>query len=155
MIWQAHTVGYTARALDDQLIRPKYHSQYEPNFVFNVNMQSADRKFVVVCEGPFDAMAVDGVAVLGSECSEQQADIIDGLNRRVIVVPDADRAGTKLVDSAIKYSWDVSFPVWQPKCKDINSAVQQYGKLFVLKSILAAAETSRLKIELRKKKLHG
>jgi len=46
----------------------------------------------------------------------------------------------------------VSFPIWQETCKDINEAVIRYGKLFVIKSILQAKETTRLKIELKKKK---
>jgi hypothetical protein len=51
--------------------------------------------------------------------------------------------------------WTVSFPVWQETCKDINEAIIKFGKLFVLKSILAARETSRLRIELKKKKLYN
>jgi DNA primase len=98
-------------------------------------------------------MAIDGVAILGNECSETQADIIDGLAREVIVVPDRDRAGIRLIDAAIEYGWHVSFPVWQETCKDASAAVERYGKLFVLKSIIAARETSRLKIELKKKRL--
>jgi len=152
--WRNEIVGYTARAVYDR-VRPKYHSSYEPGYVFNVDRQLPTSKFVIVCEGPFDAMAIDGVAVLSNECSEVQADIIDSLGREVIVVPDADRAGTRLIDSAIEYGWSVSYPIWQSDCKDIGSAVEKYGKLFVLKSILAAKETSRLKIELRKKKLYN
>ena len=151
--WKNEVIGYTARAVYDD-VKPKYHSQYEPNYVFNVDRQKADSRFVIVVEGPFDAMAIDGVAVLSNECSEIQADIIDSLGREVIVVPDADRAGTKLIDAAIEYGWSVSYPVWQETHKDVNSAVMAYGRLFVLKSILEAKQTSRLKIELLKKKLN-
>jgi DNA primase len=73
----------------------------------------------------------------------------------VIVVPDRDQAGKKLIDRAVEAGWSVSFPVWQETCKDINEAVVKHGKLFVLKCILAARETSRLRIELKKKKLYG
>jgi DNA primase len=97
---------------------------------------------------------VDGVALNGSEISDIQVDQIDRLQREVIVVPDTDKAGKKLIDRAIEAGWTVSFPVWQETCKDINEAVVRYGKLFVLKCILAARETSRLKIELKKKKLY-
>jgi DNA primase len=96
-------------------------------------------------------MAIDGVAILGNECSENQADIIDSLGREVIVVPDHDRAGINLINNAIEYGWSVSFPVWHDTCKDINDAVRRYGKLFVLKTILDARETSRLKIEIKKR----
>lgn len=152
-IWEGQTIGYTSRAFVDG-VKPKYYSQYEPNFVFNINNQNYNNKFVIVCEGPFDAMSVDGVAVLSNECSETQAEIIDRLGREVIVVADRDKAGAKLLANAIEYGWSASFPVWQEDCKDINEAVVKYGKLFVLKSIIDAKETSRLKIELMRKKLY-
>ncbi len=152
--WKNEVIGYTARTWDPS-VKPKYYSHYEPNFVFNTDRQQANWKFVVVCEGPFDAMSVDGVAILGNECSEVQADIIDSLGREVIVVPDSDAPGVKLVEQAIEYGWSVSFPIWLETCKDINEAVCRYGKLFVLKSILASQETSKLKIELRKRKIYS
>jgi len=153
-IWQGRTIGYTSRAFVDG-VKPKYYSHYEPNFVFNVNNQQPDSKFVIVCEGPFDAMSIDGVAVLNNECNETQADIIESLGREVIVVADRDKAGAKMIANAIEYGWSVSFPVWLETCKDINEAVVKYGKLFVLKSILDAKQTSKLKIELMRKKLYA
>jgi hypothetical protein len=153
-VWQGRTIGYTARAFEEN-VKPKYHSNYEPNFVFNINNQQADSKFVIVCEGPFDAMSIDGVAVLNNECNETQADIIESLGREVIVVADRDRAGAKMINNAIEYGWTVSFPVWLETCKDVNEAVVKYGKLFVLKTILDSKQTSKLKIELMKKKLYA
>jgi hypothetical protein len=153
-IWQGRTIGYTSRAFADG-VKPKYYSHYEPNFVFNMNNQLVDSKFVIVCEGPFDAMSVDGVAVLNNECNETQADIIESLGREVIVVADKDRAGARMINNAIEYGWSVSFPVWLETSKDINEAVCKYGKLFVLKSILDSKQTSKLKIELMKKKLYN
>ena len=156
IIWEGKPIGYTSRAFTDG-VKPKYYSHYEPNVVFNTNNQQRDWKIVIVCEGPFDAMAIDGVAVLGNEVAEVQADIIDALGREVIVVADADKSGAKLVDAALKYGWSVSFPVWQEDadCKDISDAVIKYGKLFVLKSIIDAKETSKLKIELLRKRLYN
>ena len=153
-IWEGKTIGYTSRAFTDG-VKPKYYSHYEPNFVFNMNNQRPDSKFVIVCEGPFDAMSVDGVAVLNNECNETQADIIESLGREVIVVADNDKAGAKMINNAIEYGWTVSFPVWLETCKDINEAVVKYGRLFVLKSIIDAKESSKLKIELMKKKLYN
>lgn len=154
MIWEGNIIGYTSRAFVDG-VKPKYYSNYEPNFVFNTNNQLRDSKFVIVCEGPFDAMSVDGVAIMSNECSETQAEIIESLGKEVIVVADRDKAGAKLLQNAMDYGWSASFPVWQETCKDINEAVVKYGKLFVLKSILDSKETSRLKIELMRKRLHN
>jgi hypothetical protein len=152
--YQGETIGYTSRAIVDG-IKPKYWSSHPADTVFNIDNQKPDSKFVIVCEGPFDAMSIDGVAVSGAEISEQQAEVIDRLQREVIYVPDSDRAGRKTVERAIELGWTVSFPVWLETCKDINDAVTKYGKLFVLKAILDARETSKLKIELKKKRLYA
>jgi hypothetical protein len=150
--WKGQIIGYSARSFADN-IKPKYYSQYDTNYVYNTDIQTPEKRFVIVCEGPFDAMAVDGVAILGNECSEVQADIIDSLGREVIVVPDNDRAGLNLVSQAIEYGWSVSFPIWFEDCKDISEAVIKYGRLFVLKAIIDGRESNKLKIELKKKKL--
>lgn len=149
--YKGEIVGYTSRTFVD-VVKPKYWSSHPADFVFNLDMQKPDWKFVIVCEGPFDAMSIDGVSVSGAEISDTQAELIDRLQREVIVVPDKDRAGKKLIDRAIELGWSVSFPIWQETCKDINEACDKHGKLFVMKSILEAKETSRLKIELKKKK---
>jgi 5S rRNA maturation endonuclease (ribonuclease M5) len=152
--WRNEIIGYTARTFSET-VKPKYYNSHEPGYVFNVDRQQRAAKFVVVVEGPLDAMAIDGVAILGNECGEQQADIIDSLGREVIVVPDADRAGARLIDSAIEYGWSVSFPIWQETHKDVGSAVEEYGKLFVLKSIIESRQSNKLKIELRRRKLYN
>lgn len=160
--WQHKIVGYTARSIVDG-IKPKYFSNHPSDFVFNTDNQLPSNRFVIVVEGPFDAMSIDGVAVLSNECSEKQADVIDNLGKEVIVVPDFDVQkksngkkvwpGGTLVDRAIEYGWDVSFPVWHEQVKDVNEAVQRYGKLFVLKTILDGKEHNKLKIQLFKRKI--
>jgi hypothetical protein len=152
--WRGEIIGYTARGISDD-VKPKYHSNYEPDYVYGVDHQRADSKFVIVSEGPFDALAIGGVAVLSNRISLRQAEIIDDLDREVIVVPDADRAGSALIDAAIEYGWTVSYPIWQKDYKDISEAVAELGQLFVLKSILAARVRGRLKIELHKKRLYN
>lgn len=161
-VWKHDIVGYTARSIE-QGILPKYHSSHPPDFVFNVDKQLIDNKFVIVVEGVFDAMNIDGVAILSNECSEKQADVIDNIGKQVIVVPDFDVhlnkqgkkvwPGGKLVDQAIEYGWNVAFPIWSNSVKDVSEAVQKYGKLFVLKTILDSVQHSKLKIQLFKRKI--
>jgi Toprim-like len=151
--WNNEVIGYTARGVDPK-VSPKYYSQYDTNYVFNLDKQHTDAKIVIVVEGPIDAMSIDGVAIMGNECSETQADIIDSLGREVIVVPDADSSGMRLVDSAIEYGWSVSFPEWLGTFKDVNEAVIKHGKLYVLKSIIDARQSNKLKIELKRKLLN-
>jgi len=105
-----------------------------------------------VCEGPVDAIHVDGCALAGSEISDQQALLINRLAKDIYVVPDRDKAGSKLIEAAIERGWGVSLPDWDADINDIGDAVAKYGRLYTLYSIANAAETSPLKIRLRAKK---
>jgi hypothetical protein len=150
--WQKDVIGYTARSVSPNS-KIKYFNQVDSDYVFNVDAQTADRKFVIVVEGPLDAIATDGIAVLTNEVNENKAEIIESLGRQVIVVPDRDRSGKRLVEQAVEYGWSVSFPLWEPDVKDAAEAHRRYGKLYTLRSILADVETSGLKIKLRSRNI--
>jgi len=107
---------------------------------------------VLVCEGPMDAIALDGVAVLGSEPNQRQAEMINNLQRKVVVVPDRDEAGRKMITRAVDYGWSVAFPNWGDDVVDVGDAIVKYGKLLTFKSILATIQDTKLKIELTAKK---
>lgn len=147
--YQNRLVGYTARLIRDGKI--KYISEQQPGYVFNLDHQTYDRKFVIVCEGPLDAICVDGVAVMSNEISPQQHNLISKLQREVIVIPDQDQAGQKIIEQAIEWGWSVSFPNWEQDVKDVNDAVRKYGKIYTLWSILKNRESNALKIKLRTK----
>lgn len=149
--YENRIVGWTARTVTSDK-KPKYLSEQQPGYVFNLDEQRPQKVFAIVCEGPIDALYIDGVALLGSEVKDQQALLINRLNKDVIVVPDRDSAGSKLVEQAIDLGWGVSMPPWEDDITDIGEAVQRYGRIFTLHSIASYAETSSLKIKLGAKK---
>ena len=69
------------------------------------------------------------------------------------MVPDQDTAGLELIDRAVELGWAVSVPEWPEGCKDVNDAVKLLGRLGTLLTIMAARETSKIKIEIRRKQL--
>jgi hypothetical protein len=148
--YDGRVVGWTARMLDGRA--PKFISHAQPGYVFGIDLQPADWQHVLVMEGIFDALSTGGVAVMHNTISDAQARLIRTLDRAVTVVPDQDRAGLELIDRAVELGWAVSIPDW-PECKDPNDAVRKYGRLATLLTIMQARETSRVKIELRKKQL--
>ena len=148
--YREKVVGYTARKVVESKV--KYLSEQQPAYVFNIDEQTDDRKYVVAVEGPIDAIAIDGVALLGSEIKEQQTALLNSLGKHVIVVPDRDEAGQKLVYDAMESGWSVSMPDWSQDIGDVNDAVRKYGRLHTLYSIVKNAEESQLKIKLRMKK---
>lgn len=143
-------VGYSCRFLDNKI--PKYINDIQPGYVFGKDLQHPDWNYVLVMEGVFDALSIGGMAVLHADINDAQAQLIRSLGREIVVVPDQDEAGMNLVDRAVELGWSVSMPEW-PGCKDVNDAVIKYGRLATLITILANKESSKIKIELRKKQI--
>jgi len=151
--YQNRIVGYTARLIRDGKI--KYISEQQPGYVFNLDNQHYSQQFVLVTEGPIDAICVNGCAVMSNEVGPQQVALLKQLQREIVVVPDRDKAGLKLVEQAIELGWSVSMPEWPEEVKDINDAVRKFGKLYTMWAIASAKETNSLKIQLRMKKWIG
>lgn len=146
--WQGRIVGNTARKITAG--RPKYLSDHHAHFVFNFDQQQDDQRYIFVCEGPFDALAVGGVALLTNEIAEQQARIIDSLGAQVIVIPDQDSAGLVLFDRAAELDWSIAMPNWDTDVKDVADAVQRYGRLFVIVDAINTAQRGNIKIKMAK-----
>jgi hypothetical protein len=144
-------VGHTTRFLDNKT--PRYIQDIPHGYVFGTDLQGENWRYVIVTEGVFDALSISGLAVLHAEINDAQVRLIRSLDREVIVVPDQDEAGMKLVDRAVELGWSVSMPNWPADVKDVNDAVIRWGRLATLLTILQARETSKIKIELRKKQL--
>jgi hypothetical protein len=147
-------VGYTGRKITEG--KPKYLTDAQPGYVFNLTAQPYSRKYVIVTEGQFDAIAIDGVAISHNEPNETQCTRLNMLGREVIVVPDRDRPGAKLLKAALDHNWSASMPPWANGIKDVADAVKRYGRLYTLATILHYKESNQIKIQLLKKKLeHG
>jgi hypothetical protein len=144
-------VGHTTRFLDNRT--PRYIQDIQPGYVFGTDLQRNDWQLAIVVEGVFDALSINGLAVLHAEINDAQVRLIRSLGRDIIVVPDQDAAGMKLVDRAVELGWAVSMPEWPADIKDVNDAVIRCGRLATLLTIMQARETSRIKIELRKRQI--
>lgn len=142
-------VGYTSRSVNNT--KPKYISSQYPGFVFNIDNQKDSKNFVIVCEGQFDAISLDAVAIMNNEIGPAQELLISQLKKKVVVVPDRDQAGLKMIESALKYNYSVSLPDWDQGVKDINDAVIKYGKIKTLLMIKQSVLDTELKIKLKMK----
>lgn len=142
-------VGYNARWIGDA---PKGTSKViasrPASFVYNLDRQSQTRKYTIVTEGEYDALTLDGVAIMTNSISPEQAKIIEDIDNEPVVLPDRDRAGMQLALQAADLGWSVAFPEWPEGVKDANDAAQQFGRVAALQSVLSAIETSPLKIKL-------
>jgi hypothetical protein len=144
-------IGWTARFLDNKI--PKYINHSQPGYVFGTDLQHTNWQYTIVTEGIFDALSISGLALMHNTISDAQARLIRTLGKEVVVVPDQDLPGMELVDRAVELGYSVSMPNWPDHIKDVNDAVIEYGRLGTLLTILQSRETSKIKIELRKKQL--
>lgn len=146
-------VGYTGRKITEG--KPKYLTESQSGYVFNLDRQTHDRQFVIVTEGQFDAIAIDGVALMTNEPNDTQVARLQALGKEIICVPDRDRPGAKMLDHALKHDWSSSLPPWGDDVKDVADAVKKYGRLYTLSTILHYKTDNKIKTELLKKKLEA
>lgn len=144
-------VGYTARKIYPG--KPKYITDSQPGYVFNLDKQLDDRQFILLVEGQFDAISVNGCAIMTNEPSKEQIARLKILNKEIIVIPDKDPAGAKLIKAAIDNDWSVSLPPWEEHCKDVADAVKLYGRLYTMITILHYKQSNKIKLELMKRSL--
>lgn len=151
--WDNKIVGYTARDITGTL-KNRYYGTVQPNFIFNTESIDYDNEYIFVTEGPFDAIAINGVAMLGDKITPEQAEWLNQTGKKIVIVPDREKMGGKLVDTAIQQGWYVSFPRWGDDItwvKDPAEAVKKLGKIYTMLSIIDVMFKDALTINVRRR----
>ncbi len=147
----------------------RYINNLPKNFIFNNQIfEDESRKYIVLVEGIFDAIAIDGVSCLGNGLSEGQLSWLKKIDKEIILVPDRDLPGRNLIKYALENNWYVSIPhderahipnndgspvfYWGRKIKDCDEAVKKYGRLYTIQSILSNKTKNYLDIKFRMEK---
>lgn len=144
-------VGHTSRFLDNRI--PKYINQQPSGYMFGFDLQKPEYEVCILVEGVFDALSINGIALLTNTINENHVTQLKNLNKKIIFVPDRDKPGLEIIDIAIDCGFSVSLPNWEDNIKDVNDAVCKYGKLPTLLSVLQSATTNKIKIEMQRKKI--
>lgn len=150
-LYRGQIVGFTSRLCFDapKGTIPKYFQQCPNDFVYNLDHQQEwQRKYTLVTEGVLDAYVIDGISILG-EIGQSKIDIVNRLQKQVIVCPDRDRKGWDLVEVAIENNWSVSFPKWDADIKDAARAAEKYGRLLTTYSVISSAVSGKDKINVK------
>jgi hypothetical protein len=148
-LYNNELVGWTGRHIaPPDKNTPKYYHSLPKGYVYNIDrFAGTDRSIVIVTEGVFDAILVDGVSILGNRVTPEQAHLIEQLNARIIVCPDRDEAGKELIKQSIALGWEVSFPPWANDVKDAADACAKYGRVATVASIIKHATNNNIKKE--------
>lgn len=134
-----HLMFYTGRDLTGNA-KKKYENPMvdRSNVIFNFDeiFKFTENPLYVV-EGVMDALSIpDCVALLGNEMSEGQIEWLNKSKREKIYIPDRIK-GLKAAEKALDLGWSISTPRIG-ECNDINDAVVQYGKLYVLSQLVVS-----------------
>ncbi len=121
-------IYWQARSIDDSE-KKRYDNAAAPRTTIMFNMDQLTRYSslpLFVCEGVFDAMMVDGVALLGSTLNAAKAELLAKTNRRLIFVIDKDRNGKVLAEDVLERGWEIAF---SPEgSADLNESVRRFGQ---------------------------
>jgi hypothetical protein len=93
-----------------------------------------------VCEGVFDAMMVDGVALVGSKLTAAKLELLRNSRRRIIFVIDKDKNGRKLAEMVLAAGWEIAFA--PEGAFDLNESVQRFGKTWTCVQLMKSIPTS-------------
>ena len=132
----------------------RYYSQKPEDYMINQDLlENDDIDTILLVEGAFDANSIDGVGVMKNNLSEKQINLLKWSGKRIILIPDRNRAGGKLVDQCIDNDFEVSIPDWDREVDDCAEATKRYGKLFTVEGIMENAQSfvglSKLQIKTR------
>ena len=148
-------VGYSLRSIDDNS-EHKYIHYIPSGYVYNFDNLTKDRKYQILVEGQADALSIDGISILSNIITPDKLKRIMEYKgeSEIIVVPDRDKPGMKLIHQIINDNipFSVSFPTWSRGIKDVEEAVKKYGRLYTIYSILTSKESKKDLIKMKSMK---
>ena len=145
-------VGYSLRSLDDN-VHNKYMHFVPQGYVFNYDNLYLPRKYEIITEGQLDALSINCLSILSNEFTQDRLRRIMPFieDKEIIVMPDRDKAGKKVVDQIINEDlpFSVAYPNWNYSIKDCFDAVKKYGRLYTIYSILTSKESDKGLIKMK------
>ncbi|MBE6644442.1 MAG: DNA primase [Ruminococcaceae bacterium] len=135
-------IAFGGRVMDDS--KPKYKNTMDtPVFkksrnLFALNFaKNTSSESLILCEGYMDVIALhaagftNAVATLGTAITPEQARLMSRYTKKVIISYDADEAGQKAAQKAMKLLGEVGLDVGVikvPGAKDPDEYIKTYGK---------------------------
>ena len=142
-------VGYTARVFTGNSKMRKYYSVKPTDYMYNQELIEGDQEIIILVEGILDAISIGGIGVLGNNLSQKQINLLNWGKKRIILVPDRNKAGSKLLNQIIELGWEASLisNEWGNNVDDVAEATKRFGKLYTLETILNTATKNKMKLE--------
>jgi len=87
-----------------------------------------------ITEGVFDAMMLDGVALMGSALNPAKEKLLSESSRRLVFVIDKDRTGRALAERVLERGWEITFS--PAGTEDLNHSVRRFGMSWTINELM-------------------
>ncbi len=139
--WQARTI------LD---IQPRYLNSSTPKEAILFNHDELFKNYnrpLFVTEGVFDALLVNGLALIGSKLNEAKLEILAKSRRELIFIIDKDKNGLQVAKKVLEYQ--LGSITFSPGDKtDVNTSILKYGKLWTIYEMLKNKTSIKFNVDL-------
>lgn len=117
------------------------------NVIFNFDeLFKGGNSPLFITEGIFDAMPLNGVALIGSKINEAKLEILKKSKRDLIFVIDKDKNGRFVAEKAIENGWKITFA---PQfTDDVNKSIITYGKCWTIFELFKQIPKSRFEAQM-------
>lgn len=135
IFWQARCVDPTQKK--------RWENSYVTRdaVIFNMNeLYNNSSQPLLVCEGVFDALMFNGIAILGSKLTPAQKIILSKSKRRLVFAIQRDQNGLELAKIALELGYE--FVIAPEGVDDFNDAVKRYGRIWVAAYIMKNIHTN-------------
>lgn len=135
-------VYWQGRLFDDTEKKKRYvnPSVDKAGILFNYDaVFDYTEKPLIITEGVFDAIAINGVAIAGSDLSQFHIATFNKSRRDKVFVIDKDIKGYKLGKKALELGYNITW--LDGTITDINDGVIKMGKLWTVQNILQNIST--------------
>ncbi len=132
--WQARTI--------DPGIKPRYKnpSCAKDAIIFGYDqLHSYEAAPLFVTEGVFDAIPLNGIAIMSAALNAARIEILKRTKRRLIFVIDRDQSGGELGKAVLANGWELTFV--DIRAKDINDSIIKFGLPYTAYSLIKNATT--------------
>ena len=97
-----------------------------------------DESPLFVTEGVFDAILVNGIAIMSADLNASKIEILKRTRRRLIFIRDRDARGDKLSQIVINNGWEIT--TVDKRAGDVNDSINRFGAAYTALSLIRNAQ---------------
>lgn len=107
------------------------------NAIHGLDSLTDEHKYIFVTEGVWDALHLNGVALITNQLNKVQADILNSFDKEKVVVPDRGERHNTMADKAVEeQGWGITAPRELRNCNDVVDAIEKYGELYTIHMLM-------------------